>query len=102
MRELFVYYRIRVTDASAARIAVAQLQSGLRLKFPGLIARLLHRPETCDGEQTWMEVYTIDPARAAGGVDPMLQAAIETEAEALLNRWLVGVRHAEVFVASAS
>lgn len=49
-----------------------------------------------------MEVYTIDPARAVGGVDPMLQAAIETEAEALLNRWLVGRRHAEVFVASAS
>lgn len=100
MRELFVYYRVRPTDAQAVRGAVHAMQAQLRARHPALIARLLHRADSADGDQTWMEVYTTDPARAPQGVDAELQAAIDAAA-IVLQPWLAGPRRTEVFVACA-
>ena len=56
MRELFVYYRVRSAQASAALAAVQALQAALRDEVPGLAARVLRRPAEADGLQTWMEI----------------------------------------------
>ena len=101
MRELFVYYRVRADDAEAVCVVVRNLQARLIAQHPGLIARLLRRPETTDGAQTWMETYAVDPDHASAGVSAELQAAIETQAIALLPL-LDGPRHTEVFLACAS
>ncbi|MBC8058426.1 MAG: DUF4936 family protein [Rhizobiales bacterium] len=101
MRELFVYYRVREVDAAAARTAAQQMQATLRARHSGLTARLLMRPETRDGEQTWMETYAVDAVAAVDGVGQSLQSAIEAEAGAL-QPFLAGPRHTEVFVACAS
>jgi len=101
MRELFVYYRVRADDAEAALPLVRGLQARLIEQHLGLVARLLRRPETNDGTQTWMETYAIDPGHAPEGVSAALQAAIEAEACALLPL-LEGPRHTEVFLACAS
>ena len=98
MRELLVYYRVRAYDAEAALVLVRGLQARLTAQHPGLIARLLRRPEAADGLQTWMETYAIDPGHAPAGVGLELQAAIETQAIALLPL-LDGPRHTEGFVA---
>ncbi|MEP7100519.1 MAG: DUF4936 family protein [Burkholderiales bacterium] len=100
MRELFVYYRIRADDAEAALVLVRGLQARLTAQHPGLTARLLRRPESTEGVQTWMETYAIDPRHAPAGIGPELQAAIDTQALTLLPL-LEGPRHAEVFVACA-
>ena len=101
MRELFVYYRVRSADAATALAAVQELQASLREIHPGLVARLLRRPEDVDASQTWMETYATDPRRDPAGVSPQLQAAIEAQAGAMLPP-LAGPRHTEVFVACAS
>ena len=102
MRELFVYYRVRETDAHAARAAVLGFQDRLRVRHPELSARLLRRPGAIDGRETWMETYAADPRQGLGGVDVELQAAIEAEAAAVLQPWLDGPRHTEVFTASVA
>lgn len=96
MRELFVYYRVQADDAEAALVLVRGLQARLMAQHAGLIARVLRRPEEPGGLQTWMETYAI----AGVGIDPTLQAAIDTEALTLLPL-LDGPRHTEVFVACA-
>jgi hypothetical protein len=63
MRELFVYYRVRTADSALASVAAQAMQAQLRTRHPELIARLLCRPDTGGGEQTWMETYAADPAR---------------------------------------
>lgn len=100
MRELFVYYRVSVANAGAARVAVLGFQARLHSLHPELSARLLCRPGTVDGRHTWMETYATDPRRAPEGVDAQLQAAIEAEATAALQPWLDGPRHTEVFIES--
>jgi hypothetical protein len=100
MRELFVYYRVRASDAAAALASVQRLQALLSDRFPGLRARLLRRPDTADHElQTWMETYATDPPR--DGISAELQAAIEAEA-GMIAPLIQGTRHVEVFVACAS
>lgn len=97
MRELFVYYRVRADDAEAALVLVRGLQAALMARHPGLVARLLRRPEETLGLQTWMETY----AMAGSGIEPALQAAIDAQA-GTLTPLLDGPRHTEVFVACAS
>ena len=97
-RELYVYYHVRSSAATNALAAVQRLQRDLRARHPGLIARLLRRPDAADGVQTWMETYALDPARAAHGIDAALQADIEAHAGAL-QPLLGGPRHVEVFIA---
>lgn len=101
MRELFVYYRVRLADSAAVEATIRAVQDRLRARHPGLIARLLHRPEAEDGLQTWMEIYAADPAQAPMGVATHWQVSIETEAAALLPL-LAGPRRTEVFIAGVS
>jgi Domain of unknown function (DUF4936) len=101
VRELYVYYRVPEDDAAAAEAEAQQFQSALRARTPGLMTRLLRRPEASAGRSTWMEVYTMDPQVDAAGVGAALQADIEREAARRLTR-IEGDRHVEVFVACAS
>ena len=100
MRELFIYYRLRSIDAAAAQVAVGIFQAQLRQQYPSLSTRLLRRPDESDGVQTWMEIYSTDPMRDPAGVSAELQTVIETHAT-VLQPWLAGARHTEVFVACA-
>ena len=68
MTELFVYYRVRLEDAVAARAQVQALHTELRAVAPDLNARLLRRPDDADGQQTWMETYALDPRAGSGGI----------------------------------
>ena len=99
MRELFVYYRVRPSDAAAALAATQQLQARLRERYPELRTRLLRRPDTDHELQTWMETYATEPPHA--GVSAEMQAGIEAEARALASL-IQGERHIEVFIACAS
>ena len=101
MPELFIYYRLDAADAPAVQRAVAVFQASLRARYPWLRARLLFRPNPTDGQETWMETYTADPAMNSTGITPGLAAEIELAA-AVLARGLRGARHTEVFLAWAS
>ena len=101
MRELFIYYRVRAIDQESAKAAVLGFQARLRACYPQLVTRLLSRPETTDGQLTWMETYATDPRQDPTGVSPHLQATIEDFA-AVLTPLLQGARHAEVFTVCAS
>ncbi|HEY2925927.1 DUF4936 family protein [Piscinibacter sp.] len=102
MRELFIYYRIPVTNAAAARMRVDAFQARLRDRHRGLVTRLMRRPDATNNQQTWMETYSFERPRQPGdGVTPALQAEIETEALCLAGL-VDGERHAEVFIPCAS
>ena len=125
MRELFVYYRVRAAQAGAARRTALAFQAELGSRYPALTARLLRRDEgevidTSIGtsvdknidknashdndrgrDATWMETYLIDPRIDAAGVSAALQAEIEAAAR-ILEPFLNGTRHTEVFIACAS
>ena len=98
MRELYIYYRVREIDATAARAAVLAMHDGLRFSQPGLIVRLLTRSGTGDdGPQTWMETYSL-PGQARG-IGPDLEALIESQA-ATWAHLVEGPRHIEAFLSS--
>ncbi len=101
MLELFIYYRLDVADAPAARAAVTAFQAGLQARYPWLKTRLLRRPNATDGQETWMETYASDPALNSSGITPDVALQIELSA-AVLEPWLRGARHSEFFVACAS
>ena len=125
MRELFVYYRVRAAQAGVARRAALAFQAELGSRYPALTARLLRRDEgevidTSIGtsvdknidknashdndrgrDATWMETYLIDPRIDAAGVSAAMQAEIEAAAR-VLEPFLNGARHTEVFIACAS
>ncbi len=98
MRELFIYYRVRDTDATPAREAVGAMQYELRTARPGLLARLLIRQDEAKGSQTWMETYSAGPGSA--GIDIACEALIESHAKALVP-FIEGARHVEAFDADA-
>lgn len=99
MRELFIYYRIRVAAAGLALKTVGAFQARLRVRHPGLSARLLCRPDEQDNTQTWMEIYSFELTE--NGVTSEIESEIATEANALAP-FLTGPRHTEVFVPCAS
>ena len=101
MRELFIYYRLRSSDAAAALAVVLSYQALLRARHPTLIARLLHRSIDGDALQTWMETYSTDPMREPAGITLEIQSEIEAHARPLLPM-LTGTRHTEVFSACVS
>jgi len=94
--ELYIYYRVRAREASAAQAAVLQMQSALRAAYPALVARWLRRPDEDQGLQTWMETYAID-----AGITDAMRAHIEAQA-LVLRSFIDGPRHTEVFVASGA
>jgi hypothetical protein len=97
VRELFVYYRVRVDDAAVARAQVLALHAELRAIAADLSARLLRRPDETDGQQTWMETYALDPRAGPTGIGADLQAEIEARAARLVTR-ITGSRHVEAFI----
>jgi hypothetical protein len=99
MRELFIYYRVRSTDAGAAQVAARQMQARLCAGYPVLIAGLLRRANEENGVQTWMETYST--ITMGDGVTTDMQATIESQA-LVLQPLIDGLRHTEVFIEIAA
>jgi hypothetical protein len=89
MTDLYVYYKVRESDAAALAPRVRAMQAALARD--GIAVQLKRRPESKDGMQTWMEVYP--------GVADAFQARLdEAAAHAGLAGLVAGPRRAEVFV----
>ncbi|TXC66013.1 DUF4936 family protein [Piscinibacter aquaticus] len=100
MRELFIYYRSQSAHAATVQSRVHEFQAALCRAHPGLVARLLRRPEERHGLLTWMETYAIEPMAPSCRLDDDLQQQIERHA-ACLKGLLDGERHTEVFLPCA-
>ena len=92
MIDLYVYYKVKASGDHAARLEplVRAMQARLAAEL-GVNGQLKRRPDTRDGLQTWMEVYTGVGEQFA----PQLDAAA---AAAGLAALIDGPRRAEVFV----
>lgn len=88
--DLYIYYRVDLTQAAALLPQVQAMQAGLAAAH-GVQTALKRRPESKDGLQTWMEVYGATTPEFA---DTLAQAV----AQAGLARFISGERHTEVFV----
>jgi hypothetical protein len=88
--DLYVYYKVREQDAAALAPRVRALQATLAASH-GVAHRLMRRPESKDGMQTWMEVYLGVPEAFADGLE-------RAAAEAGFDGLITGPRRAEVFV----
>jgi hypothetical protein len=90
MIDLYVYYKVRESDAPALAPRVRALQDDVAARH-GIRGRLKRRPEARDGVQTWMEVYD--------GVDGDFAACLADAAVAAgLDGLLASPRHAETFM----
>lgn len=96
MRELFVYYRVRIGQEANALAIIETFQAGLRQQRPGLIARLLRRPAESGAAQTWMETYALTTGAVGDGIDIDCERLIEAAAASLAG-CIDGERHTEVF-----
>lgn len=94
MRELFVWYRVRVERADVVRAEVSAMQDALCAEIDGLVPRLLCRSGDDAALQTWMEAYARPACEA--GVDADTEARIEARAR-LLAGLIEGARHGEAF-----
>lgn len=101
VRELFIYYRLHSSNATAAMALVQAFQARLRERHPQLIARLLSRSDETLERQTWMETYSTDPTRDGDGVSAEIESDIEAHARVLLAL-TDGPRRTEAFVACVS
>lgn len=90
MIDLYVYYKVRIEDAARLEPLVRRLQEQVAGIASGR-ARLLRRPGSLEGIQTWMEVY---PAVS----EPFAAELEAAAAGAGLDALIVGPRRAEVFV----
>lgn len=86
---IYVYYRVSLSHAASLREAALAMQAALACRL-GVAAALKRRPEDKNGIQTWMEVYEEVPA----GFEAELAKAV---ADAGLEQWINGPRHAEYF-----
>ena len=87
--DLYVYYQVRDEDAAALLPRVRAMQAQLWTER-GVAGQLKRRPQTCDGLQTWMEIY---PA-TRDGFDAALTRAVHDGAFAAS---IVDKRHTEIF-----
>lgn len=92
--QLFVYWRVASADTEAALQALRDWQRSLEVRHPALRTRRYLRSDGTRGDATVMEVYALN---AAPGIDVALQRQVEQEGSSVLQRWLRGVRHVEVF-----
>jgi len=89
MFELYVYYE--VSDAKATQLlpVVRAMQAALAAGH-GVGTGLKRRPESAQGLQTWMEIYT--------GADAHFGPALDAAAQAAgVDGLAAGRRHTEVF-----
>lgn len=89
MRDLYIYYQVGDADAPALHAAVLAMQAALRQRHP-VAPQLKRRPESQDGKQTWMEIYSAVPAEFAAALADAAQ-------QAGLSAWIAGARHTEIF-----
>ena len=87
--DLYVYYQVRDEDAATLLPRVRAMQAQLRAER-GVAGQLKRRPETCDGVQTWMEIYPT----TRDGFDAALTRAVHDGA---LAAFIVGKRHTEIY-----
>jgi hypothetical protein len=87
MIDLYVYYKVRDEHAAELAPLVCALQA--RVIQAGA-ARLLRRPDSTDGVQTWMEVYPDVPESFAAELEA---AARDADFKHLVQ----GPRRVEVF-----
>lgn len=92
-RELYVYYRVAAAHWHEAADAVARWQREMCLTHPGLVARVLRRPEADDAVVMLMEVYA-----GLRAIDAVVEATLVRGASAL-EPWLLDQRHIERFEA---
>jgi hypothetical protein len=92
-RQLFIYWRVAPAELPLALQALRAWQAELCAQHPALQCRLYQRHDGSRHEATVMESY----AHAAPGVDEALRQHIEQAGNALLQHWLHGSRHIEVF-----
>jgi len=88
MIDLYVYYKVRTSEAASLAPRVRAMQAGLG--GPAVKPQLKCRPDARDGLHTWMEVYPSVPDGFPAIVD---QAA----REAGLDTVIEGPRRSEVF-----
>lgn len=88
MVDLYVYYKVRDGDAAHLAPRVRAMQAALASE--AIAPQLKRRPETCEGVQTWMEVYPSVPDGFAAIVE---QAARDAGLPDLIQ----GPRRSEVF-----
>jgi quinol monooxygenase YgiN len=92
-RQLFIYWRVASAELDAALRALRAWQATLRAEHPALQYQLYQRHDGSKDEATVMETYF----DAAPGIDDALHRYIEHTGNAVLQRWLRGPRHVEVF-----
>lgn len=98
-RQLFLYWRVGTADAVLAAAAVRRWQYKLQGEHPALLARLFRRMPSGADEFTYMETYALEGGSASAGIDADLQRVIECEGLAVVQPWLRGARHVELFEA---
>jgi len=96
-RQLFIYWRVAAADLPAALGALRDWQSELIDRQPQLRCGLYQRTSTDDADATVMESYALESALPHPGIDEALCRYIDQAGQALLQRWLRGERHLEVF-----
>jgi hypothetical protein len=90
MTDLYVYYKVRESEAAVLAPRVRAMQAALATSH-GVAVQLKRRPGSKDGLQTWMEVY---PGVPDSFPDALARAALEAGLDALPD----GPRRTELFV----
>ena len=89
MFDLYIYYQVQDGVAASLQKIVTLMQSALAAEH-GVGTGLKRRPESEQGVQTWMEIYT--------GAKPEFGAQLAAaSAAAGIDGLVDGVRHTEVF-----
>lgn len=90
MNDLYIYYKVRATNADQLEMRLRILQAEVGA-LTGIYGAIKRRPEAKDGVQTWMEVYAATP-------DGFAAVLAEAEREADIAGLIDGPRHTEVFM----
>lgn len=96
-RQLFIYWRTSGVALPFALSALRNWQAGLAVQHPALRCELYQRGGSGDAGPTVMERYAIVSAQPHPGIDDTLQRHIDLTGRAVLQPWLQGDRHVEVF-----
>jgi hypothetical protein len=88
--DLYVYYRVKCEDAEALQLRALEMHASVSRQCT-IGTALKRRPESKDGQHTWMEVYYATPE----GFDSLLEEAV---ARAGLADIIQGARHKEYFL----